>query len=225
MSTVSTMNTAPVSAYRQSTAYYHPTPSSSLTQPIAIPATTSTLGSPFLRAYPIELEAFGIPTSDFLSFLDELNRLMVVSPPVRVLGLAGNIVGFVPSATAQIVGGAVNAAATLTQYGMSKGRSELFIRESNEKLFGPRGLKVNIVKVEVVARVASIPILNADGKVAKDANFLTHGTCALDQPPRAISLGARVCAKEHDRQHARLCFRTSTRQRREKDAEEAHKSP
>jgi hypothetical protein len=173
MSTVSTMNTAPVSAYRQSTAYYHPTPSSSLTQPIAIPATTSTLGSPFLRAYPIELEAFGIPTSDFLSFLDELNRLMVVSPPVRVLGLAGNIVGFVPSATAQIVGGAVNAAATLTQYGMSKGRSELFIRESNEKLFGPRGLKVNIVKLEVVARVASIPILNADGKVAKDANFLT----------------------------------------------------
>jgi hypothetical protein len=130
------------------------------------------LGSPFLRAYPIELEAFDISPPDFLSFLDELNSLMVVSPPLRVLGLAGDVVGLVPSATAQIVGGAVSAAATLTTYGMSKGRSELFIRESNQKLFGPRGLKVNIVKLEVVARVASIPILGADGKVAKGTPLL-----------------------------------------------------
>jgi hypothetical protein len=190
-STISTMNTASMGAYTQQPpastytqqpptsaytqyppAYYQPNPSPSLTQPIAIPATTTTLGSPFLRAYPIELESFNISPPDFLTFLDELNRLMVVSPPVRVLGLAGDMVGLVPSATAQIVGGSISAAATLTTYGMSKGRSELFIRESNKTLFAPRGLKVDIVKLEVVARVASIPILNADGKVDKNATLL-----------------------------------------------------
>jgi hypothetical protein len=97
---------------------------------------------------------------------------MVVSPPVRVLGFAGDIVCLVPSATAQIVGSSISAAATLTTYGMSKGRSELFMRDSNKTLFAPRGLKVDIVKLEVVARVASIPILNADGKVDKNAALL-----------------------------------------------------
>jgi hypothetical protein len=143
-----------------------------LQQPVAIPATSVALGSPFLRAYPIELEAYGIPPPEFLSFIDELNRLMVVSPPVRVLGLAGDIVGLVPLATAQMVGGAVSAAATLTTVAMSKGRSELFIRESNQKLFAPRGLKANIVKLEVVAKVIGIPILDPDGKIAKDAKLL-----------------------------------------------------
>jgi hypothetical protein len=146
--------------------------SPNLQQPIAIPTTSAALGSPFLRAYPIELEDFDIPPPDFLSFIDELNRVMVVSPPVRVLGLAGDIVGLVPLATAQIVGGAVSAAATITNVGMSKGRSELFIRESNKTLFAPRGLKVNIVKLEVVAKAAGIPILDTTGKIIKDSKLL-----------------------------------------------------
>jgi hypothetical protein len=147
-------------------------PSPGLQQPIAIPATAATLGSPFLRAYPIELESYGFSSQPFLSFIDELNRLMVVSPPVRVLGLAGDIVSLVPLATAQIVGGAVSTVATLTTIGMSKGRSELFIRESNENLFAPRGFKVNIVKLEVVAKAAGIPILDPTGKVLRDTGLL-----------------------------------------------------
>jgi hypothetical protein len=147
-------------------------PNATLQQPIAIPATSSSLGSPFLRAYPIELSAYNIPAPTFLSFLDELNRLMVVSPPVKVVGLGGDIVSMVPLATAQIVGSAVSAAATVTKIGMSKGRSELFLREANANIFGPRGLKVNIVKLEVVAKAAEIPILDAAGKVKKDARLL-----------------------------------------------------
>jgi hypothetical protein len=146
--------------------------SPTLRQPIAIPATAANLGSPFLRAYPTELSVFNLPPSDFLAFLDELNRLMVVSPPVKVLGLAGDIVGLVPLPTAQIVGGAVKAASIVASYGMSKARSEMFIKEANEKLFTPRGLKANIVKLEVVARVARVPILDAGGKITKDAKLL-----------------------------------------------------
>jgi hypothetical protein len=156
----------------QPSSYSSTSSDTSLQQPIAIPATSAALGSPFLRAYPIELEAYNIPAPTFLSFLDELNRLMVVSPPVRVLGLAGDIVGLVPLATAQIVGGAVSAAATITNVGMSKGRSEMFIREANKKTFGPHGLKINIVKLEVVAKAAGIPILDAAGKIKRDTKLL-----------------------------------------------------
>jgi hypothetical protein len=143
-----------------------------LQHPIAIPATSASLGSPFLRAYPIELEAYDLPSSVFLSFIDELNRLMVASPPVQVLGLAGDVVGLVPEPTAQIVGTVISAAAQATTYGMSKGLSEKFIRESNDKMFAPRGLKANIVKLEVVAKVANIPILDCEGNVAKDSKLL-----------------------------------------------------
>jgi hypothetical protein len=150
----------------------HPATAPALRQPIAIPATAANLGSPFLRAYPIELRAFNIAPPEFLSFLDELNRLMVVSPPVKVLGLAGDIVGLVPLATAQIVGGAVKAASIVASHGISKACSEMFIKEVNEKLFSPRGLKAAIVKLEVVARVARIPMLDAGGKISKNAKLL-----------------------------------------------------
>lgn len=151
---------------------YAYTPRPGLQQPVAIPATAATLGSPFLRAYPVELESYGIDAPTFLAFIDELNRLMVASPPVQVLGLAGDIVGLVPLATAQIVGGVISAAATATTYGMSKGLSEKFIRDSNKNTFAPHGLKANIVTLEVVAKTADIPILDEEGKVVKDTKIL-----------------------------------------------------
>ncbi|KAH7408148.1 hypothetical protein DE146DRAFT_645386 [Phaeosphaeria sp. MPI-PUGE-AT-0046c] len=148
------------------------TPRPGLQQPVAIPATAPALGSPFLRAYPVELESYGIDAPAFLAFIDELNRLMVASPPIQVLGLAGDIVGLVPLATAQIVGGVISAAATATTYGMSKGLSEKFIRDSNKSIFAPHGLKANIVTLEVVAKTADIPILNEEGKIVKEAKIL-----------------------------------------------------
>jgi hypothetical protein len=149
---------------------YPPTPG--LQQPVAIPATAATLGSPFLRAYPIELESYGIDAPTFLAFVDELNRLMVASPPVQAIGLAGDIVGLVPLVTAQIVGTALSTAAAATKYGMSKGLSAKFVRDSNNNIFAPHGLKANIVTLEVVAKTANVPILNDEGKIVKDAKIL-----------------------------------------------------
>lgn len=158
-------------------------PDTGLQQPIAIPATSAALGSPFLRAYPIELEAYHLPAPTFLSFIDELNRLMVASPPLRVLGLAGNIVSMVPLATAQIVGGAVNAAATVSQVAMSKSLAAMFIRKANEDTFGPLGLQANIVKLEVVAKAAGIPILDAAGKIKKGTELLAP----MENPGQDVS--------------------------------------
>ncbi|KAJ4423083.1 hypothetical protein N0V82_002212 [Gnomoniopsis sp. IMI 355080] len=146
-----------------------------LVKPIAIPATSAKLGSPFMRAYPPHLESYGVSRTNFLGFLDELNRSAVASPPVQVLDLAGNIVGFVPLQTAQIVGASVNIAAYMATYGISKGRTETCLRAANRELFAPRGLKAEIAKLDALAKIADIPgVLDpVTGKVNKKASILT----------------------------------------------------
>ncbi|KAF5531585.1 cytochrome P450 oxidoreductase [Fusarium mexicanum] len=142
-------------------------------RPIAIPATSSKLGSPFLRAFPPILEQqYHLPREVFLRFLDDLNRAAVASPPVQILGLAGSIVSMIPLHTAQIVGSSVNAAATLSTYAISKSRSELCISTANKELFMPRGLKAEFTKLDVVARFARMPILNDEGKIEKNSMIL-----------------------------------------------------
>ncbi|KAG5744381.1 hypothetical protein H9Q70_012912 [Fusarium xylarioides] len=142
-------------------------------KPIAIPATSSKLGSPFLRAFPPILEdQYHLPREVFLRFLDDLNRAAVASPPVQILGMAGSIVSMIPLHTAQIVGNSVNAAATLSTYAISKSRSEICISTANKELFIPRGLKAEFAKLDVVARYARMPILNDEGKIEKNSMIL-----------------------------------------------------
>ncbi|CAH0051193.1 unnamed protein product [Clonostachys solani] len=139
---------------------------------IAIPATTPKLGSPFLRAYPPSLGHLHISKDLFLGFIDQLNRASVASPPVQAVGLVGNLVGMVPFATAQIVGTAVNTAATLTTVVVSKGRTEMVLRQANHEIFRPRGLKAYIAKLDALARVAKIPILDVGGNIDSKSSIL-----------------------------------------------------
>lgn len=150
----------------------NPSKTPCLQKPIAIPATSKKLGSPFLRAYPPVLEQYGISSSQFLDLIDELNRSAVKSPPLQVLGLAGTVVSFVPIHTAQIVGTAVDVGSKVAAYAVSKGRTELFIRKVNKNIFVPLGLKLEISKIDALAKVAGIPILDDNGKVKVDAPLL-----------------------------------------------------
>lgn len=139
---------------------------------VAIPATSSALGSPFLRAYPLALEGYGIPRESFMQFLDHLNRSAVASPPLQVLGLAGSAVSMVPLHTAQIVGNTINLAAKVSTVAVSKGRTEMLMREANATIFAPAGLKAQVAKLDVVAKLANIPILDAEGKIDKQSSLL-----------------------------------------------------
>lgn len=143
-----------------------------LTKAVVIPATNTALGSPFLRAYAPALSGLGISREDFLGFVDKLNRVAVASPPLQILGLAGNIVGMVPLHTAQIVGNSVNMAAKVGVAVASKGATEICLRDANKELFGPRGLKVQVAKLSAVAAITRMPILTADGKIDKKASLL-----------------------------------------------------
>lgn len=139
---------------------------------IAIPATNADVGSAFLRAYPPALADSSISKIEFLEFVDQLNRNIVQSPPLRILGAASDIVGFVPEPTAQIVSTAAGVSAMVGTYAMSKIRSEVVIRQANKEIFNPKGLEVQIVKLKTVAKLTNMPILNEKGDVDKKSPIL-----------------------------------------------------
>ncbi|KAK5047571.1 hypothetical protein LTR84_006668 [Exophiala bonariae] len=139
---------------------------------IAIPSATSKRASQFLRAYSPSLASFAISEAEFLQFLDTLNDVCKTSPPLEVLSIVGSIVGLVPLATAQIAGTAVNIAADVGAGALTYGRSEMELRKANKELFVPRGLKVEIAKLDAVARLAGIPILDDSGKFNKKVQLL-----------------------------------------------------
>lgn len=154
---------------------------------IAIPSSTAKRASLFLRAYPPSLAAFSITEAEFLQFVDTLNQVCKTSPPLQVLSIAGQIVGLVPIATAQIVGTAVNIAADVGAGAVTYGRSEMELKKANKELFGPRGLKVEIAKLDALAKLAKIPILDASGKFNKNVQLLG----SLDEMDLGISTTQR----------------------------------
>jgi hypothetical protein len=150
----------------------YPTPTPDHDKLIAIPAIAHKVGSPILRAWPPALERTGLTKADFLDFIDRLNRVTVNSPPIQVLGLVGNVVGMVPLATAQAVGGAINMGAMLAGAAVRMGHTEMLLREANRDLFQPLGLNVKLAKMAAVAQMAGIPIVGMDGKIDRKSHIL-----------------------------------------------------
>ncbi|KAJ8123820.1 hypothetical protein ONZ43_g315 [Nemania bipapillata] len=104
--------------------------------------------------------------------LDGLNRVAVQSPPLRALALAGEIIENVPLGSAQTIGLTINAAAQLGTIALSKGATEVYLRKVNKEIFAPRGLKMEIAKLEAMARINGIPILDTAGKIRNDVKLL-----------------------------------------------------
>jgi len=141
--------------------------------PVAIPAVDSAHESSFLRAYAPLLNEHKIPKDKFLSFLDGLNDVMTTSPPMQVLDATGGILKSVPILfPLHWIGSAVSGLANLGGQGISKSRSDSAIRQANKDLFGPQGLKAEIAKLDALAHIAKIPILDSQGKVNKQAPVL-----------------------------------------------------
>ncbi|KAG9253592.1 uncharacterized protein F5Z01DRAFT_147833 [Emericellopsis atlantica] len=143
-----------------------------LPKPVAVPATSSSLGSPFLRAYPPVLHEFGISRKVFLTFLDDLNRVAVRSPPLIMVSAACGVAGFVPDITTQAIALGIDATANASMYALSKGRTEMMLRKANRDIFHRHGLKVQVAKLEAVALLAGMPILDEDNVLLKDAAIL-----------------------------------------------------
>lgn len=142
-------------------------------RPIAIPAIDPANASPFLRAYAPILHNYQLPKDSFLTFLDQLNDVMNTSPPMQVLDATGGVLQSVPILfPIRWIGSAVSGLANLGGQGISKSRSDSVIRQANRELFGPRGLKVEIGKLDALAYIGKIPILDSKGKVNQQAPLL-----------------------------------------------------
>ncbi|KAK1149702.1 hypothetical protein N8T08_005255 [Aspergillus melleus] len=141
--------------------------------PIAIPATGSSNDSPFTRAYAPILADYNLPRESFLSFLDQLNKVVATSPPLQVLDATGGVLQSVPILfPLHWIGSAVSGLANLGSQGVSKSRTDSAIRQANKDIFGPRGLKAEIAKLDALAHVANIPILDSQGKVSRQTPLL-----------------------------------------------------
>lgn len=142
-------------------------------RPIAIPAIDSANASPFLRAYAPILETCNLPKESFYTFLDQLNDVVTTSPPMQVLDATGGILKSVPILfPLHWIGSAVSGLANLGGHGISKSRSDSALKQANKEIFGPRGLKAEIAKLDAVAHIANIPILDSQGKVNRQAPLI-----------------------------------------------------
>lgn len=162
-------------------------------KPIVIPAIDSRLGSPFMRAYPPELDRFGISEETFLSFLDQLNHVMKPNQVVEAVGIAGGAVTLVPEPVAMITGNAISVSADIAVEQVSRFCTAMLLRTANRDSFGPHGLVARIARLDTVAEIAGIPILDKDHKVADDLRFLPRYETNQDlglQTPHARRLKA-----------------------------------
>ncbi|KAJ5747257.1 uncharacterized protein N7511_008953 [Penicillium nucicola] len=147
--------------------------SASTKRPIAIPAITSSFDSPFIRAYAPILKSYNLPKDSFLTFLDQLNKDISSSPPLQVLDATGGILNSVPILfPLHWIGSAVSGLANLGSQGVSKSRTDSSIKTANRDIFGPRGLKIEIAKLDALAHLAGIPILDSQGKINREAPLL-----------------------------------------------------
>lgn len=137
---------------------------------IAIPAIEPSSDSPFLRAYPPVLREYNLPHESFLSFLDQLNDGISTSPPLQVLDATGGVLSSVPLLfPLRWIGSTISGLANLGSRGVSKSRTDSALLRANKDIFGPRGLKVEIARLDALAHIAKIPILDSQGKINRQA--------------------------------------------------------
>ncbi|KAJ5212590.1 uncharacterized protein N7498_004236 [Penicillium cinerascens] len=83
--------------------------------------------------------------------------------------MIGNVVGFVPSATAQIVGSSINLASGLGIAATSIIRTKQYMKKANETVFSPRGLHAQICKTGKMLLQIGVRPENAQPEIASKA--------------------------------------------------------
>lgn len=113
--------------------------------------------SPFVRVRAPEFErTHKISQTEWLTFLDGLNEAFIANPALQAADGVGNLLGFVPLASAQILGGSLNAVAGFGTVGVSKMRTRSYIKKANLEFFNPKGLHVQVLKTDPMLKVIGV---------------------------------------------------------------------
>ncbi|KAK7442472.1 hypothetical protein VKT23_016069 [Stygiomarasmius scandens] len=124
----------------------HGHPHANLPLPLCLPqiSISARFDSAFARGYNNVLQDVDISEKMLLDFIDGLNLAIVASPPLRVVDVVGQIIGFVPFHWAMITGIALQTAAQTGMRVLSKTLTDRYLRAANQRLFKPRGLSVRL---------------------------------------------------------------------------------
>ncbi|KAJ7108714.1 hypothetical protein C8R44DRAFT_635923 [Mycena epipterygia] len=136
--------------------------------PYCVPQLTPAFDAPFARGYNPALESVDIPQEQLLAFIGGLNLAMTASPPLRVVNLAGQVIGYVPHHWAMIAAIAIQTAAQTGIRILSKTLTDRYLRAANLRLFKPRGLSVRICTAAAMQHlVMRTPIANTPSKLTR----------------------------------------------------------
>ncbi|KAF8307280.1 hypothetical protein DL93DRAFT_136346 [Clavulina sp. PMI_390] len=121
-----------------------------LSLPVALPQTRVAYDAPFVRGWNQELALSGVHQDEWLAFLDGLNIAMTTSPPLRVIGAAGQIIGFVPWHWALLTSVLIGVGTRTAGRTLNKTLTDRYLRRANTSYFAPRGLRVRLMKTPAV---------------------------------------------------------------------------
>ncbi|THU84222.1 hypothetical protein K435DRAFT_870493 [Dendrothele bispora CBS 962.96] len=138
--------------------------------------------SSFARGYNDALQDVGISEKMLLNFIDGLNLAIVASPPLRVVDVVGNIIGFVPSHWAMIASIAITTAAQTGMRVLSKTLSDRYLRAANLRLFKPRGLSVRLCTTPALLALLS----SAGGAESSKKSGKEKAKSALNKVGRTV---------------------------------------
>ncbi|KAM0247221.1 hypothetical protein ACHAQJ_009929 [Trichoderma viride] len=118
-------------------------------------------GMPFMRLNSPVLQEHGISEPEFMEFIDKLNIVSAASPPFKVLDLAGGIIGMVPHHWAQLTSNLLKLTAMGGTAIVSKSRTDAFIQEANQRIFGPKGLRACLITTAALIPSIKFPAQKA----------------------------------------------------------------
>ncbi|KLO19418.1 hypothetical protein SCHPADRAFT_935222 [Schizopora paradoxa] len=156
-------------------------------RPVCLPQMERGFDMPFPRAYAPALADRGISQDVFLKFIDGLNAAMIASPPLQVVGLIGVVIGFVPVDVCAIASGVIQVSAQIAIHVVAKTLTDRHMRESNERIFAPAGLRARLCKTPAMRALARVPWVVAPGRPCFVKRMV--GCKAKPPPMPALSRG------------------------------------
>ena len=180
---------------------------------------------PFIRAYPPVLQSYGVSSSEFVTIVDSLNIALAEPAPLKAMQIAGNGVGFVPDHICQGVSMGLGLAAGTGIAASAYIRSKLVLDRTNRDVFGPKGLKMEIVKDEkVMQRLgATAKSLDPLRRLQELSPYVEVLSFDVEPPTRHNNVLDRISAKQASMKQAKKAKKKQKRegkqlQRREEAA-------
>ncbi|KAL1762459.1 hypothetical protein FB107DRAFT_198866 [Schizophyllum commune] len=147
---------------------------------------------------------------DFLSFIDGLNLAIVDSPPLRVVDLVGNILGFIPLDWAVIASIVLPIGAQLGMFALSKSLTDRYLGAANDRIFRPRGLVARICTTAATQRLlglSNVPEEEGGWKGALNSVGREVGKLVLKTEPSMPDGNLDAGASEEDKTKRRIMRR------------------